>query len=213
MKELLEMKKFYMGNNLNSKELDKAKTVVVVVDMIEGFVNIGNFASSRVKDMAPNIVTLLEKFKDSRKVFFRDVHTADSKEFNAYVSHCVDDAETEIIKDLEEFAYGSANYNKSTVISKNSTNGFLADGFRCWLNDNLDIENFIVVGCVTDICVSDFAKTLQCFIYENNLDKKVIVPVDCVETYDLGHHNGEMMNIFTLYSMKLAGINIVDKII
>lgn len=212
MKEILEMKKFYMGNNINSSNINKDKTAIVVVDMIEGFVNIGNFASSRVKDMAPNIVTLLEKFNDSRKVFFKDVHTKDSKEFNAYVSHCVESEETEIIKELDRFAYGDLG-DKVAVISKNSTNGFLADGFTCWLNDNMDVENFIVVGCVTDICVSDFAKTLQCYIYENNLDKKVIVPVDCVETYDLGHHNGDIMNTFALYSMKLAGIEVVDKII
>ena len=79
--------------------------------------------------------------------------------------------------------------------------------------ENNDIENFIVVGCVTDICVSDFAKTLQCYIYENNLDKQVIVPINCVETYDYDHHNAELMNVFALYSMNLGGIKIVDEII
>lgn len=213
MKEILEMKKVYMGGTLSANTLDKGKTAVIVVDMIDGFVNIGNFASPRVKDMAPNIAELLEKFKESRKLFFRDVHSCDSKEFNAYVEHCIDAKETEIIEELDEYAYGTSFRGLSTVVSKNSTNGFLADGFGIWMSENDDIENYIVVGCVTDICVSDFAKTLQCYIYENNLDKKVILPVNCVETYDFGPHNGELMNVFALYSMKLAGINIVDKII
>ena len=213
MREINEMKKFYEGNTLENNLIDKGKTSVIVVDMIEGFVNIGNFASPRVKAMAPNIKVLLEKSKPSRKVFFRDVHSKDSKEFNAYVEHCVDENETEIIKELKEYAYGKESKNLATIIKKNSTNGFLAKGFKEWLKNNNGIENYIVVGCVTDICVSDFAKSLQCYIYENNLNKKVIVPTNCVETYDFAHHNAEIINTIALYSMKLAGICIVDEII
>ena len=213
MREILKMKKTYMGNKLNSESLDKSKTAVIVVDMINGFVNIGNFASDRVKIMSPNIVVLLGKFKGSRRVFFRDIHEEGSKEFNAYVEHCVDLEETEIIEELKEYAYGEYSNGLATIVAKNSTNGFLTTGFRDWLKENNDIENFIVVGCVTDICVSDFAKTLQCYIYENNLDKQVIVPINCVETYDYDHHNAELMNVFALYSMNLGGIKIVDEII
>ena len=39
MREILKMKKTYMGNKLNSESLDKSKTAVIVVDMINGFVN------------------------------------------------------------------------------------------------------------------------------------------------------------------------------
>lgn len=213
MREINEMKKFYEGNNLEENSLDKNKTAVIVVDMIDGFVNIGNFASPRVKSMAPNIEILLEKFKASRKLFFRDVHTKDSKEFNAYIEHCINEKETEIIKELKRYAYDEELKDLVTVIKKNSTNGFLAKGFKEWLENNMDIENFIVVGCVTDICVSDFARSLQCYIYENNLDKKVIIPRNCVETYDFAHHNAEIINTVALYSMKLAGICIIDEII
>lgn len=47
----------------------------------------------------------------------------------------------------------------------------------------------------------------------DKLDKKVIIPINCVETYDFGHHNAEIINTVALYSMKLAGICIVDEII
>ena len=213
MREINEMKKFYEGNNLEENSLDKNKTAVIVVDMIDGFVNIGNFASPRVKSMAPNIEILLEKFKASRKLFFRDVHTKDSKEFNAYIEHCINEKETEIIKELKRYAYDEELKDLVTVIKKNYTNGFLAKGFKEWLENNMDIENFIVVGCVTDICVSDFARSIQCYIYESNLDKKVIIPRNCVETYDFAHHNAEIINTVALYSMKLAGICIIDEII
>lgn len=213
MKEILAMKEFYIGEKLKGEDLNKEKTAIIVVDMIEGFVNIGNFASPRVKSMAPKIEVLFEKFKTSRRVFFRDIHSKDSREFNAYIEHCVDEKETEIIEGLRKYAYGEEVKELSEIVAKNSTNGFLAEGFTAWMKENSDIENYIVVGCVTDICVSDFAKTLQCYIYQNNLDKKVIVPIDCVETYDFAPHYGDFMNIFSLYSMKLAGIKIVDEII
>ena len=213
MKEIMEMKEFYMGQKLKAEELNKDKTAIIVVDMIEGFVNIGNFASPRVKAMAPKIEELFEKFKTSRRLFFRDVHSKDSREFNAYIEHCVDEEETEIIEGLRKYAYGEDVEKLVEIVPKNSTNGFLAEGFTAWMKENSDIENYIVVGCVTDICVSDFAKTLQCYIYENNLDKNVIVPIDCVETFDFAPHYGDLMNVFSLYSMKLAGIKVVDEII
>ena len=213
MNELLEMKNVYMGEVLKGADFDSEKTAIIVVDMIDGFVNIGNFASSRVKDMAPNIENLLSKFDKSRRLFFRDVHTENSKEFNAYVEHCVDTQETEIIEELRKYAYGEEFKELSYVATKNSTNGFLSNDFGAWFSLNEDIEKYIVVGCVTDICVSDFAKTLQCYIYENNLDKEVIVPINCVETYDFAPHYGDMLNVFSLYSMKLAGIKVVEEII
>ena len=65
-----------------------------------------------------------------------------------------------IIDELRKYAYDE----NSTRINKNSTNGFLTKDFGLWLEANKNIKNFIVVGCVTDICVSDFAKTLNCYI-------------------------------------------------
>lgn len=208
MKELLEMKKEYIGEVGSVSDFKKDETAIVIVDMVNGFVHKGNMASPRVKAMVPNIASLLEKFKDSKKVFFKDCHTKNSREFKAYIEHCIDKEEIGIIDELRKYAYDE----NSTRINKNSTNGFLTKDFGLWLEANKNIKNFIVVGCVTDICVSDFAKTLNCYICEHNLDKNVIVPINCTETYEAGSHNAEIMNIVTLYSMKLAGIKIVDEI-
>ena len=209
MKELEEMKKEYTGNKLSISDLNVGTTAIVIVDMVNGFVNEGNLASSRVEEMAPNIKELLDKFESSRKVFFRDVHTTYSRELNSYAEHCVKESETRVIDLLDKYLH-----QENTVqINKNSTNGFVTEKFRRWFDSNRDIKTFIVVGCVTDICVSDFAKTLQCYICEHNLNKDVVVPINCVETYDFGTHNGDIMNVVSLYSMKLAGIKIVDEII
>ncbi len=36
--------------------------------------------------------------------------------------------------------------------------------------------------------------------------------MNLVETYDLGIHNGDLMNLISLYKMKINGINIVKYI-
>lgn len=209
MRELEKMKKEYSGEKLYIENLDFNTTAIIIVDMINGFVKEGNLASSRVDDMSIDIKKLLDKFKICRKVFFRDVHTSESRELYSYAEHCVEENETEVIDLLQEYL----NQENTTQINKNSTNGFITESFGNWFDANDDIKTFIVVGCVTDICISDFTRTLQCFICEHNLDKEVIVPINCVETYDYGTHNGDIMNIVSLYSMKLAGIKIVDEII
>jgi hypothetical protein len=42
----------------------------------------------------------------------------------------------------------------------------------------------------------------------------IIVPIAGIDTYDLDitNHDGDLMNIMSLYKMQLAGINIVKRI-
>lgn len=211
MKEVIEKMEFEISERLlNLNEIKLNETVIIVVDLINGFVSRGPFASDRVKTIIPNVKFLLEKTKECQKVFFRDIHTADSRELSIYPVHCVGGTGEENIVD-ELIPY--AEKDNSNVIDKNSTNGFLTKEFQKWLNNNLQITNFIVIGCAADICVSDFAKTLQCYFCQNNAEKKIFIPKDCVETYDYGAHDGDIMKTFSLYSMHLAGIKIVDTII
>lgn len=206
---LLNMKSQYEGNVMSVSDFDMKKTVVIVIDMVKGFVNEGLLASPRVEKMSYKLVETLKGFKTARKVFFRDCHYKDSKEILVRGEHCMYGTSESCL--IDSVAAEVDNF-KDVVIYKNSTNGFLTEDFQRWLSKNNDIENFVIVGCVTDICVSDFAKTLLCYIHENNLDKEVIVPIDCVETYDYGAHNAELMNVVSLYNMKTAGIKVVDSI-
>jgi hypothetical protein len=40
----------------------------------------------------------------------------------------------------------------------------------------------------------------------------VIVPIDCVDTYDGGLHDADLMNVFSLFNMMGNGINVVKGI-
>lgn len=199
------------GKSLDLKTLHKDMTALFVVDMVVGFVYSGALSSPRVAKIVNNIVELNKKTVGYNKVFFLDNHEKDSQEFRYFPAHCVEGTEeAELISELktEDSELPNTHY-----IKKNSTNAFHCKGFKEWLQEyENQIDNYIITGCVTDICVLQFALSLKSYFNENNIDKRVIVPASCVETYDGGSHDGNLLNLFSLYNMHTSGIEIIDKI-
>jgi nicotinamidase-related amidase len=200
---------------LNNKEtldigtLDIKSTVIVVVDMINGFCKVGNLYSDRNEKLISPVVEVLERIKNYKKIFFRDYHTEDSTEFNTYPKHCLNELESDIVEELKKFIDKNA-----VIINKNSVNGFLTDKFQRWLELNEEIETFIIIGDCTDICVLNFALSLKCYLDENNRKGEVVIFTDLVETFDLDatNHYGDLMNLFALYNMEMNGVKIFKNI-
>ncbi|HOQ37881.1 MAG TPA: isochorismatase family cysteine hydrolase [Acetivibrio sp.] len=190
---------------LDIKEIEPEKTVLVIVDMINGFAREGALKSPRVEEMIPEICRiskLCDKYK-IKKIAFADNHTDKSPEFDAYPAHClVGTAESEVVDEIKDIG-------GYMLIKKNSTNGFLEEEFQKWLKENPELDTFIVVGDCTDICVQQFAVTLK--TYYNMKDKKsrIIVPLDAVDTFDLGQHYGDLMNVMAVFNMMGNGIEVV----
>ncbi|NYB74075.1 cysteine hydrolase [Sedimentibacter hydroxybenzoicus DSM 7310] len=211
MKALEAMEKEIRGKTIELHSLNKDRTSLFVVDMIVGFVHSGIMSSPRVASIVNNITELNEKLRGYKKVFFLDAHEEDAQEFRSYPKHCViGTEEAELIPELRtEYSEGLG----TVYINKNSTNGFLSDEFQKWLKKNeSEIDNYIITGCVTDICVMQFALSLKAYFNENNKNKRVIVPINSVETYDGGSHDGGLMNQFALYNMHINGIEVVENI-
>ncbi|PJI07141.1 MULTISPECIES: isochorismatase family protein [Clostridium] len=195
---------------INLEEFKKENTVIINVDLINGFCKSGNLSSQRVEKIIPYAVQINNLFKDYNKIFFVDKHTEKSAEFDAFLPHCIGGTtESEIVDELKDFASENA-----TICEKNSVNGFLCDSYSDWLKNNLDKINMIVVGDVTDICIMNFCLTQKAFFNEKNIKSRIIVPVKAVETFDVDetNHNGDLMNIFALYNMSMNGIEIVKDI-
>ena len=57
------------------------------------------------------------------------------------------------------------------------------------------------------------ALTLKAYSNENKVDTRIIVPINLVDTFELGEHNGYLMNLMSLYMMKNSGIEVVKEII
>jgi nicotinamidase-related amidase len=84
------------------------------------------------------------------------------------------------------------------------------------------VDTFIVVGDCTDICVYQLAMHLLTWANARDLEWRVIVPEDCVQTYDLPletanqvgakPHPGDLLHQVFLYHMALNGIEIVRSV-
>ncbi len=214
------MEKFlaYMKEDLSKIEsvsfeelgINKENTALIVVDMVKGFYNEGPLANPDVKNVIEPMLKLNEKMKDYKKVFFIDSHNENSVEFESYPRHCVEGTIEEEL--IDEFLQSEAMINKNTIfIKKNSINGFNANGFEK-IRDNKNIENFIVVGVCTDICVKNFTLSLKTYFNEKNLEKRIIVPANMVETYDANFHSRDFWNLTSLFEMKSNGVQIVKDI-
>lgn len=193
---------------LNIDDIDNKKTVLVIVDVINGFLKTGNMADTRIQSIVEPIANLklaCDK-KGIKTIAFADCHNEDAVEFSSYPIHCLKDSEES--KVVDELKKVGVNY----IIEKNSTNGFIEQEFIEWLKNNSEIDNFIVVGDCTDICVCQFAITLKTWFNMQNRQSKVIVPLNAVETYNSEQHNAQLMNVMSLYNMMQNGINIVKNI-
>lgn len=198
-------------NSLPSLPLDclePEKTALVIVDMINGFTREGALKSERIEALIPVIAGLSEECgkRGIPRIAFADCHAEKSPEFGSYPVHCLaGTSESELIDELKK-------HPGYLLIPKNSTNGFLEEGFRDWLARNGTIRNFIVVGDCTDICVLQFALSLKTWLNMRNELSRIIVPVDAVDTYDLGQHDGDLLNVVSLHIMAGSGIEPVKSV-
>lgn len=190
---------------LRSKPLNPKKTVVVNIDTINGFFVHGALSSPRLAAVVPAIVRVNEYFGFSKKLFFVDRHYDNSPEFSVYPEHCVDLSECEIIEPLRPFA----DPVYSTVIYKNSTNGFFSARFAQWLKNNFEqFDHYVLTGGATDICVMQFALSLKAYCNEHNCKKNVAVIENAVQTFDSDSHDGDRMHSFALYNMMMNGVKL-----
>ena len=97
------------------------------------------------------------------------------------------------------------------MIEKNSTSAILVDGLVEEINKMTNLEEVVIVGCCTDICVMNLAIPLQCYFDQHNRDVNIVVPQNAVETYDAPNHNAEEWNGMAYKFMEQAGIKLVKK--
>lgn len=192
-------------NKINTSEL--CDPIVFVVDMVVGFCEEGALADSQIVTVVPNQRRLMDTLM-CRNVFVCDSHPPVTREFQAYPAHCViGTREAEVIHELEPYI--------RKIIHKNSTNTFMAPEFQEFLASDLkNYKDIIIVGCCTDLCIMQFALSLQAYLNEHNLvEHRIIVPSDCVETYHIENvHDAYFWNDVALQNMAANGIQVVSEI-
>jgi nicotinamidase-related amidase len=199
---------------------DPARVALAAVDLTNGFCCEGPLASPRVAGIIPATVRLFQRAYDLGVRHFllpQDTHDADALEFLAYPPHAVGGtSESDTVDELKALPFSDS----FVIIPKNSVSCDIGTDLDPWLDAHPRVTTFIVVGDCTDICVYLMAMHLR--LRANVLgvgDARVIIPADCVQTYDLSveaaapagalPHDGDLLHSIFLYHMALNGIEVV----
>jgi nicotinamidase-related amidase len=202
---------------------DPAQAALLSVDVINGFCHVGPLASPRVKNIIGPIVRLFERAHAAGVQHFiltQDTHDPEAVEFGQYPPHCVrGTAESEAVPEFKALPF----YSQMLTFPKNSISSTIHTGLRNWLNEHPDVDTFITVGDCTDLCTYQLAMSLRLRANARQLRQRIILPVDCVDTYDLPvdvaqqigatPHSADLLHLVFLYSMKLNGVEIVRSIV
>ncbi len=219
---LAEWKASLKPVSLNEIVTDPSRVAVLSVDVINGFCHAGALASPRVGRIVQPIARLFQSAYAAgvrHFVLTQDTHDPEAVEFKQWPVHCVrGTAESQTVPELAELPFAQ----EYVIIPKNSIHSALATGLEDWLNEHPQVNTFIVVGDCTDLCTYQLAMHLRLRANAaQQRDVRVIVPEDCVETYDLPvaaappgvmPHDGDLIHHLFLYHMALNGVEVVQRI-
>lgn len=198
------------------------RIAVLVVDLLEGFCSRGPLASPRVAALLPGTARFLDTAWEAgirRFLLAQDAHPPDSPEFAAFPPHCIagtPEAETAAaLRDLRAV-------REALVVPKRSLNVGLEPAFEEWLGRNPEVTDWIVIGDCTDLCIYSAAMHLRLQANARGLPRRVIVPADLTDTYDLPvgaakeigalPHPGDLLHRLFLYHLALNGIRVVGSL-
>jgi nicotinamidase-related amidase len=197
-----------------------AHVALICVDLLVGFCSEGPLASPPVGAIVPRIVELFTRARAEGVrdfVLTQDSHPADSPEFREFGPHCITGTrEAEAVPELRALPFA----RELTIIRKRSLSSAESTELPSWLAARPGLRRVVVVGDCTDLCIYQAAMHLRLRANTaGNLDFEVVVPADCVDTYDvpvqtaarLGimPHDGELLHRLFLYHLALNGVQVV----
>mgnify|MGYP000710497541 CR=1 FL=1 len=195
---------------------------IVSVDLIVGFCHVGPLASPRVAGILSAVSALFTRANEvgiTNLLLTQDTHRPDAEEFENYPPHCIADTEESLTApELAALPFASG----FTIAEKNSISSVIAPTYLEWEHERGPFSTYIVVGDCTDLCVYQAALALKVRSQAQHLGQRVIVPIDCVETYDLPVHTaraigaqphpGDLLHHVFLHSMAQNGVEVVATI-
>lgn len=181
--------------------------LLIVVDMIKGFVNEGAMHDKGIEKIIPELINYIEDFKSKNDnvLFIRDAHEETAVEFNAFPAHCLrGTSESELVDELMKYE------DENNSIEKNSTSAMFAPGFKEYIDNLKDLKEVVIGGCCTDICVLNLAIPLKNYFNQVDREVRITVPKSIVETYHAeGVHDRDEYNEIAFKLLRLSGINVI----
>ena len=193
------------------KNLKMYEGCLIVVDMVNGFVEEGVLHDKEIKKIVKRQIELIKEAKQAGKliVFIKDTHTKNSTEFERFgnTEHCMKNSnESKLIKELQEYE----NEKDTISIEKNSTSFMEAPQFRELMRRQKNLKEFDIVGCCTDICVANGTIALANYLDQHNRKHTIRVHEDAIATYT--EKNREEYVEAAKLLMKQQGIQLVKKL-
>lgn len=201
---------------------DPEKTAIISVDLINGFCYEGPLASPRVAGIVEPTARLFARAWDAgvrNIILTQDNHEPEAVEFAQFPPHCVrGTSQSQTVAAFQALPF----FSQIQVMEKNSISSSINSGLNQWIAQHPDVGTFIVVGDCTDLCTYQLAMQLRLEANERQLARRVIVPADCVQTYDMPvetalslgamPHDGDLLHAVFLYHMALNGMEVVSEI-
>ena len=179
------------------EELKRIKKLLIVIDMVNGFVKEGALAAPSIQRILPENKRLVEAFiagDDSAVAFIRDSHTLNAVEFQTFGSHCLEGTvESELEDTLKPF-------------EEDSTNFVFAPEFMNDIANMTNLEEVVLNGCLSDYCVKNGGITLRNLFDQQDRDIKIYVEEDGIDTFDAPNHNVDEVNEIALQDMANNGL-------
>jgi nicotinamidase-related amidase len=206
-----------------TQETSPERIGVFGVDMVNGFCHEGTLVSPRVHALIEPVRHLFEEAHQAgvrQFVLPQDAHHHDAMEFHDFPLHCVaGTTEAETVPELQELAFAPLFH----VIPKNSLSASHGTSLDSWLDARADLSAAVICGDLTDLCVHQLSMHLKLRANARNQALRVIVPANCVQTYDMPvatareigalPHDGDLLHLIFLYHLRLNGVEVVREIV
>lgn len=212
-----------LAEYMQAQGISPNQVVVISADLVNGFCYEGPLASPRIANIVEPSAALMQRAHDLGVRHFalvQEYHTHDAPEFEQFGPHCIrgtDQAGT--AQSLIDLPFSDL----FTVIQKNSLHPALHTDLDKWLNERPDLSTFIAVGDCTDLCLYQLVMHLKLNANAAGHRVNVIVPENCVDTYDLPveiaqtigamPHDGDLLHSLFLYHMALNGAQVVRGVV
>jgi len=204
------------------KKLEPENVCVVSADLVNGFCYAGPLASNRIRDIVGPSVELFNRahalgVRDF--VLVQEYHTHDAVEFEQYGPHCIRGTqEADTVAPLKDLPFAGL----FKIVHKNSLHPALSTDLDAWLDARPQLNTFITVGDCTDLCLYQLALHLKLSANARDRHVSVIVPADCVDTFDTSietaekigalPHDANLLHPLFLYHMALNGATVVASV-
>jgi nicotinamidase-related amidase len=175
--------------------LNPKNTALIIVDMQNDFVREdGNLYVPTANNTIEKIKSLIERAKDKKVkiVYTQDTHFEDDLEWQIWPIHCKKGTSGwNIIDELKPQA-------NDLIIEKNRYDGFYETPIEHYLGHVWNVENLIITGTVSNICVAHTAASAGLRWY------KIIIPSDGISSLTDFDHEMTLRQVSTLYAGKIV---------